>query len=96
MWHHTIRMHLPPADRLTARADSTGIPFARRCPRQEPQPPSRTGTSMATIAPYLGKGAKQAPARRLHRVAGTITAATHRGSVLLDVPPMVLTLSGLP
>jgi len=58
--------------------------------------PSRTGTSMATVALYQGKGANQAPARRYNPIAGTLTAATLCGSVLLIVPPMVSTLRGLP
>jgi hypothetical protein len=51
---------------------------------------------MATVAPYLGKGANQAPARRYHCRAGIVTAATLCGSVLLDLPPMVSALRGLP
>jgi hypothetical protein len=82
--------------RLTGRADSADIPLTPEMSVTEPLAPSRTGTSMANLAPYLGKDANQAPARRYHRVAGTVTAATLRGSVLLDVPSMVLTLSGLP
>jgi len=58
--------------------------------------PSRTGTSMATVALYQGKGANQAPARRYNRIAGPVTAVTLCGSVLLSVPPMVSTLRGLP
>ena len=80
----------------TARADSTGIPFAPEMSVKETLAPSRTGTSMATVAPYLGKGANQAPARRYHRVSGIDTAATLCGSVLLGVPPMISTLRGLP
>jgi hypothetical protein len=51
---------------------------------------------MATVDPYQGKGANQAPARRYNRIAGTVTAAIFCGSVLLSVPPMVSTLRGLP
>jgi hypothetical protein len=80
----------------TTRADSTGIPFAPEMSVTEPLAPSRTGTSMATVAPHLGKVANQALARRYHRRTGIVTAATFCGPVLLDVPPMVSTLSGLP
>jgi hypothetical protein len=95
MWRHTIRAHLPPAGRLTARADNAGIPFAPEMSATETLAPSRTGTTMATIAPYLGKGAKPAPARRYHRIAGIVTATIPCGSVLLAVPPMVSTLRRL-
>jgi hypothetical protein len=71
-------------------------PFAPEMSAIETLAPSRTGTSMATIAPYLGKGPKLAQARRHHPIAGIVTAAILCGSVLLSVPPMVSTLHGLP
>lgn len=51
---------------------------------------------MATVAPYLGKVANQAPVRRYHRRTGIVTAATLCGPVLLGFPPMISTLRGLP
>lgn len=36
MWRDTLRAHLPPAGRLTARADSTGIPFPPEMSATEP------------------------------------------------------------
>lgn len=95
MWRHTIRALLPPAVRLTVRADKAGILFAPEMSATETLAPSRTGTSMATVAPYQGKGANQAPTRRYNRIAGTVSAATLCGSVLLSVSPVISTLRGL-
>jgi hypothetical protein len=96
MWHHTIRTHLPQAGRLTARVEKAGILFAPEMSATETLAPSRTGTSMATVAPYQGKGANQAPTRRYHRIAGTATAAIFCRSVLLGLRPRISTLRGLP
>jgi hypothetical protein len=83
--------------RIGSLHEPNGAASGRRGDARDRNPsPSRTGTSMATVALYQGRGANQAPARRYNRVAGPFAAATLCGSVLLGVPPMDLTLRGLP
>ncbi len=50
---YTVQPHLPPACRLTARADSAGPPVAPEMPDGNPSPSQRE-ISVATIVRHLG------------------------------------------
>ena len=67
-------------------------PFAPEMPATETPALSQTEISMPTIALYLGKCTKQAPAPHHHAIAVAATAAVLCGSVLHRVPA----ISGCP